>query len=43
VRVNNVKLAKSSLAEAKSIEITEDESSTIADELAHVKELVSKA
>jgi hypothetical protein len=43
VRVNNVKLAKSSLAEAKSIEITEDESSAIADELAHVKELVSKA
>ena len=43
VRVNNMKLAKSSLAEAKSIEITEDENSVIADELTHVKELVSKA
>lgn len=42
VRTKNHKLAKSSFELAKSFELTDEESSTIADELTHVKELVSK-
>jgi catechol 2,3-dioxygenase-like lactoylglutathione lyase family enzyme len=42
VRVNNIELAKSSLTDANAVDLTHDEASTIADELAHVTELVSK-
>jgi hypothetical protein len=42
VRIDNIALAKSSLIDANAINLTEDEVSTIADELAHVTELVSK-
>jgi catechol 2,3-dioxygenase-like lactoylglutathione lyase family enzyme len=42
VRVNNIELAKSSLIDAKALDLSEDEVSAIADELAHVTELVSK-
>lgn len=42
VRLNNIELAKSSLIDAKAVDLTEEEVATIADELAHVTELVSK-
>ncbi len=42
MRVNNIELAKSSLIDAKAVNLTEAEASAIAEELAHVTELVSK-
>jgi catechol 2,3-dioxygenase-like lactoylglutathione lyase family enzyme len=42
VRIKDHELAQSSLAAAKSLELTEDESAAVADEFAHVKELVQQ-
>lgn len=40
VRLNNVELAQASLAQAEALALTVDEKATVAEELAHVRELV---
>lgn len=43
VRLNNTELAHASLTAAKALDLTEDEQAKVADELAHVTELVQQA